>query len=61
MVRWGTAKGEKHGMAVLDERQIRDIRELIDNGYTQKHVAGSYGISTSQVNSIYKRRTWKHV
>lgn len=53
--------GEHHGMAKLSAEDVLKIRVRRLAGETLASIAKSYGITASQVSSIEKRRTWKHV
>ena len=55
---YGTSKGEAHGCAKLDERQVREIRSSREKGVT---LAAQYGVSTTQISDIRNRRVWKHL
>lgn len=52
------ARGERQGLAVLTETQVRDILASTDSGSV---LAKRYGISRSNVFAIKQRRSWKHV
>lgn len=54
-------KGEAVNLAKLDEGAVRDIRRLLDEGYTLRSIAEQTGMGTSAIHSIKVRRTWKHV
>lgn len=51
-------KGEKHGCAILTEKQILDIRKDCRNG---EAIARSYGVSRTHVHRIKKKQVWKHI
>lgn len=55
---YGTSKGEAHGGAKLTEAVVRDIRASADTGVA---LAARYGISTTQVSDIRRRRVWRHL
>lgn len=52
------AKGVQHGRAVLSEEQVTIIR---NDTRVQQAIAKTHGISQSNVNSIKKRRIWRHI
>ena len=55
------AKGEKVGGAKLKEDQVLEIRELLSKGVKQRDIAKIYGVCQTNIKSINKRQTWKHV
>ena len=55
------ARGESHPKAKLKNKQVMKIRELYDAGFSHKLIARNYGISTWNVLSIGKRKTWTHL
>lgn len=63
-----THQGEKHGRAILREKDVRDIRRVYD--YVKKKgehygmlsaLARQYKVSVNLIDAIVKRRLWKHV
>ncbi len=74
-LRWGTAKenqqdmvrhgrsqqGEKHYSTRLTDDDVSGIREAISVGVSGKHLARFFGVSTSVVSRINRRKTWSHV
>lgn len=54
-------RGETHGMRKLTENDVREIRRLAAEGYAEEHLAHLYRCSASNIRSVVKRRTWKHV
>lgn len=56
------AKGETHGMAMLNEAQVREIRALYAAGGTsQSQIAERYGITQAMVSNIVRRKSWAHL
>jgi hypothetical protein len=53
--------GETNGAAKLNERDIEDIYDLRDSGWTLEQIGGKYGITFQTASSIVNRKTWKHV
>jgi len=51
-------RGIKNGLAVLTERQVREI--YFAKG-TQTAIAKAYGISQGAIGFIKRRITWKHL
>jgi hypothetical protein len=61
-VKHGTlSKGEKHGMVILRERDVFEIRKAASDGFVQRRIAEQFGISFSTVSKIVLRKTWKHI
>lgn len=56
-----TARGERSGMAVLDEDKVRWIREKRSQGYTQKWIARKLNVGSSTVHNVLVGNTWSHV
>jgi hypothetical protein len=53
-----TPEGEKHGKAILTERQVKRI--LIDpRPYAE--IATEYNVAASTIGSIKQRKSWKHL
>lgn len=52
------AKGERHGMAKITERQARAI--YTESG-TYKEIGSRYGISGDAVGLIKRRKKWVHI
>jgi hypothetical protein len=59
--RWSDRKGAKHPLALLTENQVKAIRNSYACGIPQSKIAGTYGISRSQVGKIVRRENWGHV
>jgi len=54
--------GEKHGMAILTEVEVLEIRsKYVPRIYTQPMLAREYGVSVPTVCAIITRRLWKHI
>jgi len=56
-----TARGSDHKSAKFTEKQVREIRQLAENGITQLQLAKKYDAGRSTIGHIVTRRTWKHV
>ncbi len=54
-------RGERNGNAKITETQVRFIRQERAAGLSLRALALTYGLTESQISSIYRRRTWKHV
>lgn len=60
--RWSEQrKGEGNGRAVLTEDDVRAIRAEPQKYGVLSRLARQYGVTTSNILDIRKRRTWKHV
>ncbi len=51
-------RGERNGEAVLTEADVREIRNLLRFGKSQKSIAAKYGVSRSAILSINLRHSW---
>jgi hypothetical protein len=55
-------KGELHPQHKLTELQVKTIRSLWDIGHRNlKVLARNNGVSVSNIHSIVKGNTWKHI
>jgi hypothetical protein len=55
-------KGELHPQHKLTELQVKNIRSLWDIGHRNlKVLARNNGVSVSNIRSIVKGHTWKHI
>lgn len=54
-------RGSKHPMAKLTEDQVRDIYRQCLQGFCLSRIARTYGVTTSLICAISKRRIWRHV
>ncbi len=56
----GIRVGERNGRALLKESDVVEIRK--NRGVlTADKVAAKYGLSTTYIGNIWRRRTWKHL
>lgn len=53
--------GARHPMAKLNEMNVRDIREMHEEGYTTSELADLFDITYGQVVNIVKRKHWTHI
>lgn len=61
-LRHGTdSRGEKNPIAKLTEEQVRQIRELICVGQSQRQIAKQFSISQGAVSNINTNTNWSHV
>lgn len=57
-----SAKGSRHGSAVLTREIVRQIRHLSDNGLkSQRRMAEIFGVSQRAIGFVCRRETWTHV
>jgi len=56
-----TAMGESHGMSVLSEQDVLDIRKSYQSSRSQRSLARQYGVSQAQIYRIVHRKSWKHI
>lgn len=54
-------KGSKHPQAKLLEKDVLELRELRNSGFTYKALADRFGISKSTAAEIVSRKTWRHI
>lgn len=52
--------GEKHGMSILKEEDIVNIRNL-HGSISNRKIAKMYKVTPTQVGRIIKRQCWKHI
>ena len=53
---------ERHGMAKIDHKEVREIRDLIQSKlFRNMDIAKWYGINPRTVSSIKHGKHWKHV
>ena len=45
-------------MAILSERQVREIRVLLGSSMTRREIAEIYGVTPQAISSIRLGRTW---
>lgn len=58
----GTAqRGEKNGTAKLKDKTVLSIRSDFENGISQSELVKKYNLGWSNLNSIVRRRSWKHI
>lgn len=57
----GPAPGEGHHSSRLTEADVREIRQRVSGGETQRSVADSFGLSVAHCHRIVHRQRWKHI
>jgi len=55
------AKGERHGQAKLTEIEVKWIKYWLKKGYSNREMAGVFGIREGRVSYIKTGRSWKGV
>lgn len=56
-----TIRGERHGIAKLDEAAVRELRALHASGATVTSLARKFGVSRRAIDFVLSRETWGHV
>lgn len=54
----GINRGERHGMAKLSAKQVKEIRRELRNGATVGQLAIKYRVSGSTISAIKRRKIW---
>jgi HNH endonuclease/NUMOD4 motif-containing protein len=54
-------RGSKHGLSKLDEKSVRQIRKRYEAGELQTALAKEYGVSSTTIGCVLKRKTWTHI
>lgn len=54
-------KGENHGMAKLNETEVKGICRLLADGIKGRYLAGFYGVSEYAISDIKTGRAWGHL
>ena len=57
----GRNAGAKHGMSVLTDENVYEIRDLFATGVPTTEIAERYGISRGHARDIGSLRRWKHL
>ncbi len=55
------ARGETHGMHILTERQVLQIREAAPSRGDRLLWANKFGVSAYTIGSVIRRESWKHL
>lgn len=56
-----TIRGTRNPSAAMSERDVRHMRELYRQGWTQIRLADLFKVKQTTVSAIVLRKTWKHV
>ncbi len=54
-------RGSAHYMAKLTEADVVKIRRFVAEGKTQTEVAQEFGVTSSLISAICRRKCWRHV
>jgi len=54
-------RGNRHGKAKLNDKQVLDIVKLLERGRTQAEISEYYDVSKSCIGCIARGETWSHV
>ena len=60
-VKYNFPKGGNHPLAKLCENDVRTIRRLRAEGWSQQKIADLVGIAQPNVSQVLLGRTWSHV
>lgn len=55
------ARGERHGMAKLNESEVREIRSLAATGIPRYKIAALFHVSYPTITKIINREIWFHL
>jgi transcriptional regulator NrdR family protein len=55
------ARGSNHGMSILTEENILEMRQLHRAGWTLKELKDKFGVSSSYISKIVNYKQWTHV
>jgi hypothetical protein len=61
-IKHGTSnRGERHGNAVLSDKDIKEIRKELARGALQKELADRFGVTQPSISNIKRGVQWSHV
>lgn len=55
------AWGERHGMSLLSQEQVAEIRQLRANGKLLREIAAQFAVSVSNISLIARAESWRHL
>jgi hypothetical protein len=55
------AKGESHGVSILNNSSVIEIKKLLSDGLSQRKIAAKYGVCQATIKDINLGVTWRHV
>lgn len=50
--------GSKHGMSILKESDIKEIRELMKNGVSQEEIAKKFKVDRTTISAVKRGLSW---
>jgi predicted XRE-type DNA-binding protein len=53
--------GENNNNSKLKEEQVKEIRNMYNNGFTRYRIAKMFNVSWSMVDFIVKRKNWTNI
>ena len=53
--------GSKHAQAKLNEKQVKQIKQLLQQGMFESAIAKQFGVVRSTIAAIKQKRSWKNV
>lgn len=59
--RFVTLRGSQNGSSILNEDDVREIRQKIKSGATDCTLGKEYGVTAENISHIRKNKTWRHV
>jgi len=60
-IKHGSNRGENNGRSVVTANDVREIRELREQGVLRTVLSKRYGVTPTQITTIAKRKQWQHV
>lgn len=60
-VRTGPLRGEQSPLSKLTEVDVREIRYMLEAGWTHRAIAEKFGVSKGPITGIARNVLWKHV
>lgn len=54
-------RGERHGRAKLTAADVREVRDRIERGETQRSIALHFGVAQQSISEIATGKTWGHL
>lgn len=53
--------GERNSIAVLTEEAVREIRQQVVSGSTDRQIAVKFGVHPRTIRDVRTKETWKHI
>lgn len=57
----GTFRGERNSFSKLTEASVREIRQRAGAGETPVSLASAFGVGTTTIKQVVRRRSWTHI